>query len=134
MSRGTGGNAVGKAVALVASNGYSYRFDFGQEGTWNDPPMCDFCGEEYEGLGVQVNLDCGMEICPDCLLAGPKAAASKLLSPHRKDAGLEGMVDFLHDAAEVIGRLDSFTQLPRGILALKIAEGYMAYREAGKEA
>ena len=70
MSRVT----AGKALAVVASNGYSYRFDFGQEGTWNDPPVCDFCGEEYEGLGVQVNLDCGFEICPDCLLAGPKAA------------------------------------------------------------
>ena len=39
-------------------------------------------------------------------------------------------MDFLLDAAGVIGRLDSFTQLPRGILARKIAE---AYREAGKE-
>jgi hypothetical protein len=65
--------------------------------------MCDFCGEEYEGLGVQVNLDCGMEICPDCLLAGPKAVAEKMRTHPHKDAGMEGMPEFLHDAAEVIG-------------------------------
>ena len=134
MSRETAENAEGKAVALVSKNGYSYGFTFGQDGTWNDPPLCDFCGKGYQGLGVQINMECRLEICPDCLIAGPKAAASKLFSPHHKDAGMEGMAECLHDAAEVIGRLDSFTQLPRGILALKIAEGYMAYREAGKEA
>jgi len=126
MSRGS----VGKALAVVASNGYSYRFDFGQEGTWNDPPKCDFCGEEYEGLGVRVNLDCGYEICPDCLIAGPKAVAEKVRVLHREEVCGEEILE----AAKVIGRLDSFTRLPRGILALKIAEGYMAYREDGKEA
>ena len=126
MSRGT----AGKALAVVASNGYSYRFDFGQEGTWNDPPVCDFCGDEYEGLGVQVNLDCGFEICPDCLLAGPKAVAEKVRALRREVVCGEEILE----AVKVIGRLDSFTQLPRGILALKIAEGYMAYREGGKEA
>ncbi len=131
MSQVTAGNAERKAVALVASNGYSYRFDFGQEGTWNDPPKCDFCGKGYQGLGVQINMECGLEICPDCFLSGPKVAASKLLSPHRKDARIEGMPEFLHEAAEIIGRLDTFTQLPRGIMAQKIAEAYR--EEAGKE-
>lgn len=132
MSRGTAGNAAGKAVALVAKDGYSYGFTFGQDGTWNDPPKCDFCGEEYEGLGVQINMDCGLEICADCLLSGPKTAASKLLSPHREDTRIEGQPEFLLEAAAVIGRLDSFTQLPRGFLAQKIAEA--CREEAGREA
>jgi len=125
MSRGT----AGKALAVVASNGYSYRFDFGQEGTWNDPPVCDFCGKEYEGLGVQVNLDCGLEICPDCLIAGPKAVAEKVRALRREEVCGEEILE----TVKVIGRLDSFTQLPRGILAMKIAEGYMVYREGRKE-
>lgn len=131
MSRGTAGNAERKAVALVSKNGYSYGF-FGQDETWNDPPKCDFCEEEYKSLGVQINMDCGLEICADCLLSGPKTAASKLLSPHREDARIEGQSEFLLEAAEAIGRLDSFTQLPRGFLAQKIAEAYR--EEAGRKA
>ena len=130
MSQVTAGDAERKAVALVAKDGYSYGFTFGQDGTWNDPPMCDFCGKEYESIGVQINMDCGLEICPDCFLSGPKAVASKVRSLHREEACGKEQMDFLLDAAGVIGRLDSFTQLPRGIVARKIAE---AYREAGKE-
>ena len=131
MSQGTGGNVERKTVALVAKDGYSYRFTFGEDGTWNDPPKCDFCCGEYESLGVQINMDCGLEICADCLLSGPKAAASKLRLPDREDVRIEGQPEFLHDAAEVIGRLDTFTQLPRGIMAQKIAEAY--FEEAGRE-
>lgn len=107
-------------IELVSTNHLSYGFTFGQDGTWNDLPSCDFCGEEYEGFGVQVNMECGWEICPACLLAGPKAVARKVWARHRQE---ECGKDIL-DAAAVIGRLDAFKALPRGILALKIAEGY----------
>ena len=125
MSQGTAGNVARKDAME------EYGFTFGQDGTWNDPPKCDFCGKGYQGLGVQITMECGMEICPDCFLEGPKVAARMLLSPYREDARIEGQPKYLLEIAEVIGRLDTFTQLPRGIMAQKIAEAY--FEEAGRE-
>ena len=105
-------------------NGYSYAFRFDAFGIFADltPASCDFCRKEYETMGVQVSFRCGFEICPACLLAGPQAVAAKARKSRSKER---------QESAEVLGILDTFTQLPGGVLAVKIAE---AAQEAGKEA
>ena len=119
MNHKTGGKTARKSQLHLGRNGWSYAFRF-DEGSYE--PRCDLCKKYYESLGVQVSFRCGPEVCPECLLAGPQAVTRKA----RKSRS-----NWRREAAEVLGRLDSFTQLPGGILAVKIAE---AYREAGKEA
>ena len=119
MNHKTGGKTARKSQLHLGRNGWSYAFRF-DEGSYE--PRCDLCKKYYESLGVQVSFRCGPEVCPECLLAGPQAVAKQA----RRRRSAEG-----RETAEVLERLDSFTQLPGGVLAVKIAE---AYREAGKEA
>jgi len=109
-----------KSIVSIAPGDYQHMFTFGQDGSWNDPPECDFCGEKYKSLGVQVNLNGGLELCPECLLAGPKAVARKVWGLHHKDACEE----IILEAAAAFGRLGTFKEIPGGILALAIAQGY----------
>ena len=104
-------NTVEQGRVHVGRDGLSYGFDFTIEGHY--VPTCDFCGRNYASEGLQVSVECGLEICPSCILAGPRAVAKAL--EHNED---------LAEAAEVFSRLASFEQLPGGVLAAKIAEGY----------
>jgi hypothetical protein len=104
-------NAVEKGGIHVGKDGLSYGFDFTIEGHY--VPTCDFCQKNYASEGLQVSLACGLEICPRCIASGPRAVAKEA----RKRRSLK-------EAAEVFGMLASFSQLPGGVLALKIAEAH----------
>lgn len=79
-------------------------------------PQCDVCGKKYEGEGIQVVLfHGGWEMCPTCLLKGPKAVADMLRKKNTRSS------------RSFLSKLDSvedFREIPGGIMALKVAEGY----------
>jgi len=108
----TSRSAAGSKV-YVGRDGLSYALECIVE---EEPVrVCAFCGSSYRNIGVQVQTECGLELCPACIASGPRAFAGKARR-----------LRSLKEAAEVFGMLDSFSQLPGGILAVKVAEGYRA--------
>lgn len=95
----------------VGRDGLSY----GLEVIAEEEPVrkCSFCGAAYRNIGVQIQTKCGLELCPGCITSGPGAVAKVL----------KGNED-LKEARALFERLASFAQLPGGILAVKIAEGF----------
>ena len=102
-------------------------------------PKCDFCGKDYENLGVQVSFRDGppdayvplYEICYSCLLKGPKVVSAETTHrPAREfNKGIRRWFMNVKSFAKSLGDLDAFHSLPGGILAVKIAE---AYREMSR--
>ncbi len=120
MSRSTT-NAVERNGIHVGRDGLSYALECIAE----EEPVrkCSFCGASYRNIGVQVQTECGLELCPSCITSGPRAVARKA----RKRRSLK-------EAAEIFGMLASFSQLPGGVLAGKVAEAYPETRNPGKVA
>ncbi len=111
MSSSTKHNAARIDGIHIGRDGLSYALECIAE----EEPVrkCSFCGGAYRNIGVQVQTQCGLELCPECISSGPRAVAK----------ALEGNAD-LREAREVFGRLANFEQVPGGILAVKVAEGY----------
>lgn len=106
-------------------------FNFGMDGTdCHYAPVCDFCGKHYESPGVQVIFAISYEICPSCLLKGPKVVASETTRRPAREfhEGIRRWFMEVKGFANKLKAFDDFRELPGGILALKIAE---AYQEAG---
>lgn len=97
-------------------------------------PRCDFCGETYKSLGVQVSFGHGpYEICPACILKGPRVVAEETAARpkeqfHRAIRRWHAIVQAFAKGLEEIA---DFRELPGGILAVKIAEGYIEEHERG---
>lgn len=86
-------------------------------------PRCDVCGKKYKAEGIQVALyRGGWEICPTCLLKGPKAAADML----RKKKSNRPFLSVLDSVAD-------FREIPGGIMALKVAEGYQEIKTENRK-
>lgn len=89
-------------------------------------PHCDFCGASYNSLGVQVLFKAGHEICASCILKGPKVVAEETC--HRPAREFHSMIRrwFMHikGFAKKLKTIDDFRDLPCGVLAVKVAEGY----------
>jgi len=88
------------------------RFTFNDEGR-KVSPECDFCGEEYQAPDIQVEIAGGFEVCPSCILGGPKDIAA--MAERRP---------FTRKLPPPLARVESFRDLPGGVTALKIAEAY----------
>jgi ribosome-binding protein aMBF1 (putative translation factor) len=88
-------------------------------------PQCDACGKKYEGEGIQVALfRGGWEICPTCLLKGPKGVTDMLRKKNTRSS------------RSFLSKLDSvedFREIPGGIMALKVAEGYQETKAANRK-
>ncbi|MHB1011942.1 MAG: hypothetical protein ACYC37_03435 [Desulfobacteria bacterium] len=91
---------------------------------------CDFCGKRYESLGVQVSFAFGYEICPSCLLKGPKVVASDTMKRPAREfhSVIRRWFMSVKGFANQLKNIDDFRDLPGGVLAVKIAE---AYRDTG---
>lgn len=102
-----------------------FVFENGVGGCYFDP-HCDFCGAAYNSLGVQVKFLNGYEICASCILKGPKVVASE--TTKRPAREFHSMIRrwFMHvkGFANKLRTIDDFRELPGGVLAVKIAEGY----------
>ena len=101
-------------------------------GEGKNPPCCDFCGKEYESLGVQVDFGWVFyEICPSCLLKGPKAVATETARrPAREfNPSIRRWFMEVKEFANKLKTVERFENLPNGILAVKIAEGWRAEME-----
>lgn len=89
-------------------------------------PHCDFCGARYNSLGVQVSFVVGYEICASCLLKGPKVVAEETC--HRPAKEFHSVIRrwfmYVKRLANKMRAIDDFRDLPGGVLAVKIAEGY----------
>ena len=108
----------------------SEGFAIGSEG--KNPPSCDFCGKEYESLGVQVDFERAFfEICPSCLLKEPKVVAAETTRRPAREFNPEIRKWFIQvkGFANKLKTVERFEDLPNGILAVKIAEGYRAEME-----
>jgi hypothetical protein len=100
-------------------------FDFTDIEGYFDP-HCDFCGKPYESIGVQIRFSCSYEICYSCILKGPKAVAAE--TTRRPAREFHDMIRrwFMQVKAfaNKFKAMDSFRDLPGGILAVKVAEAY----------
>lgn len=92
-------------------------------------PHCDFCGSGYVSLGVQVSF-VGYEICASCILSGPKSVAEETCRRPAKEFHYMIRRWFMRvkGFAKKMRAIDDFSELPGGVLAVKIAE---AYRDTG---
>jgi hypothetical protein len=115
-------------------------------------PTCGLCGEEFDDHGVLMSLMgggiCGDHICGACIGSGPKglakiararAEAVREMRPepdddpdlHTKDA--KGKLAL----AKILDGMEDFTPIQGGIVAAKIAEGYLETerpKKTGREA
>lgn len=101
-------------------------------GEGKNPPSCDFCEKEYESLGVQVDFGGAFyEICPSCLLKEPKVVAAETTRRLARDFNPSIRRWFMNvkGFANKLKTVERFEDLPNGILAVKIAEGYRAEME-----
>lgn len=113
------------------------RFEFG-EGVAS--PTCDFCGKEFDDHGVLMTLMgggiCGDHICGACISSGPKGLAriararAEAVREMRPEPGDDQDL-YIEDAkgklalAKILDDMEDFTPIRRGLVAVKIAEGYL---------
>lgn len=113
------------------------RFEFG-EGVAS--PTCGLCGKEFDDHGVLMSLMgggiCGDHICGACIGSGPKGLAGiararayvvrEMLPEPGDDSDL-----YTEEAkgklalAKILDGMEDFTPIQGGIVAVKIAEGYL---------
>jgi len=110
---------VEKGGVHIGADNLDYSLAFEVEGPAE--ARCDFCGGRY-AAELKVMTQCGLLLCPSCITSGPRAVAGKA----RKRRSLA-------EAAEVFSRLASFEQLPGGLVAAKVAEGYLEFETRARK-
>lgn len=113
------------------------RFEF-SEGVAS--PTCGLCGKQFDDHGVLMSLMgggiCGDHICGACVGSGPKGLTKiarvranvvrEMLPEPGDDSDL-----YTEDAkgklalAKILAGMEDFTPIQGGIVAVKIAEGYL---------
>ncbi len=110
-----------KKVKMAAMAKKGFTFDEGQGGV-----ACAFCGGEYESIGPAVRFEYGHDICPSCLLKGPKVVGSETTKRPAREFHPDYRRWFMEIKAfaHKLKTLDGFQELPCGLLAIKVAEAY----------
>lgn len=99
---------------------------FGSGGITNPKPgssaKCAFCGEGFRFLEVAIEF-LENEVCPTCVLAGPKEMARRIRE-HSSECTDEWEFKMLQRWAVRLEKKESIADIRGGIFAVKIAEAY----------